>query len=114
MNGKHIIYYDGFCNLCYGIVSRIAKNDEKNRFEFIPLQDTYDNIGNIDTIILYTSGKKFFRSDAVLEICSILGFPYNLLKNFRLIPVKIRDRIYNYISANRYRIFGKRNNCKLS
>ena len=43
----------------------------------------------------------------------MLKFPYNLLIVFYLIPSFIRDIIYDLVAKNRYRIFGKIDECSI-
>ena len=52
------------------------------------------------------------RSDAVLCMLSLLGFPFSLPKIFLLIPAALRDAIYNLIARNRKRWFGKTTQCR--
>ena len=40
-----------------------------------------------------------------------LNKPWPLLYVCKLMPVPIRDRIYNLVAKHRYRLFGKRETC---
>lgn len=120
---KQLILFDGICNLCNSSVQYVIKNDKDNLFLFAPLQsETGKKIlekhnidtSNTDSIILYTSQHKlYFKSSAALKIASKLKFPNNLLAVFLIVPVFIRDRVYNYIAKNRYKWYGKRNDCMI-
>ncbi len=66
-----------------------------------------------DTLLLIDNEKVFTRSTAALRIARHLRFPINLCYVFILVPRIIRDRIYDYISNNRYRWFGKSASCML-
>lgn len=35
---KHIILFDGICNLCNGAVNFILKRDKRKQFQFVALQ----------------------------------------------------------------------------
>jgi predicted DCC family thiol-disulfide oxidoreductase YuxK len=119
---NHIVLYDGFCNLCSGSVQFIVKRDRKKVFSFISLQSeeakeirnlpVYD-VRNPDTIILCLRGKIYQHSDAALRIAGQLKIPWNLFYVFIIVPPFIRDGIYRVISRNRYKWFGKRDNCYL-
>lgn len=50
-------------------------------------------------------------SDAVLSIYERLGFPWSLVRIFRIVPSWLRDPIYRLVARNRYRIFGRRDSC---
>lgn len=118
---KKLILFDGVCNLCNASVLYIIKRDKKNNFLFTPLQsDTGRKIIEIyhidtkkfDSIILYDPDKGVsFKSTAALKIASKLNFPTKLLVIFFVIPPFIRNIIYNYIAKNRYKWYGKRDQC---
>jgi predicted DCC family thiol-disulfide oxidoreductase YuxK len=54
-----------------------------------------------------------YKSSAALKIASKLGFPRNLLGVFLIVPIFVRNWIYNYIAKNRYKWFGKQNECMI-
>lgn len=45
------------------------------------------------------------RSDAVLAIAAGLQWPYPLLGALRVLPRPVLDALYNFVAANRYRLF---------
>ncbi|MFL0352663.1 thiol-disulfide oxidoreductase DCC family protein [Xanthomarina sp. GH4-25] len=120
---KQLILFDGVCNLCNASVQYVIKHDKNNEFMFAPLQgETGKKIINhykidtskIDSIILYTNTNKiYFKSTAALKIASKLGFPTNLLRVFLIVPAFIRNWVYNYIAKNRYKWYGKQNECMI-
>lgn len=73
-----------------------------------------------NTMVLYqrvagTVGEvEFFtESDAILRIFADLGFPWRMMVIFRIVPRFLRDFVYRWIARNRYRFFGKRDECRL-
>lgn len=115
-----VIIFDGVCNLCNGFIQFIIKNDKKNKFKFCSLQSEQGqniikqnskDLKNIDSVLLFTNNQIYNKSTAVLKIAKTLGFPYNIIKITSVIPVKLRDRIYDFIAKNRYRWFGKKTSC---
>ena len=118
---NHIVFFDGVCNLCSESVQFIIKNDHKNQFKFSSLQSefaqktlaikNFTEISNLQTIILLTNNNTFSKSGAVLRISRYLKFPFNLLYFFIIVPPFIRNAIYDFISKNRYRWFGKKSEC---
>ena len=117
---KSIILFDGICNLCNSSVRLVLRNDTKEAFLFSSIQsDASQKLllqlnhknNHLKSIILVENGKIFEKSEAVVRIAAKLRFPWNLAKAFGLIPVKWRDRIYDYVAANRYRWFGKKDTC---
>jgi predicted DCC family thiol-disulfide oxidoreductase YuxK len=68
--------------------------------------------GKIDSILLYSEKDGIcYKSTAALKIAKQLGFPTNLMTVFFIIPAFIRNWVYDYISKNRYKWYGKREEC---
>ncbi|MXP06104.1 MULTISPECIES: thiol-disulfide oxidoreductase DCC family protein [Apibacter] len=117
----YIVLFDGVCNLCNSTVQFIIKRDTHNQFKFSSLQSEYGqnflkerNLDSSDfkSIILYEPEVAYYtKSTAALKIAQNLGFPYNLLSVFLLIPSFIRDWIYSLVSKYRYHLFGKKDSC---
>jgi predicted DCC family thiol-disulfide oxidoreductase YuxK len=120
---KKLILFDGICNLCNSSVQYVIKHDKNEVFFFAPLQSATGqkiiNHFNIDTsktdsILLYTEDNSIeYKSTAALKIASKLGFPRNLLTVFLIVPTFIRNWVYDYIAKNRYKWFGKREECMI-
>lgn len=119
--GKKIILFDGVCNLCNGTVQWIIRRDSTDIFRFAPLQGEVGrelararqiDTDQVDSIILIDPGVAYYiKSDAALEISRRLK-GYRLLPFiFGWIPKSIRDGIYDLVARNRYRIFGKKEEC---
>ncbi|HEX6913677.1 MAG TPA: DCC1-like thiol-disulfide oxidoreductase family protein, partial [Chitinophagaceae bacterium] len=51
------------------------------------------------------------KSDASLQLTSILGGPWKLTGVFRIFPRVIRNAVYDFVARNRYRWFGKKESC---
>ncbi len=120
IKNNNIIIYDGVCNLCDSFVLFVIDGDKNNKFKFTSLQDHYakellekTNKDFGDSILLYSNGIIFNKSNAVIKIFNDLGFPYNLLKLTLIIPGFLRDSIYAFVAKNRYKWFGKREACRI-
>lgn len=120
---KVIILFDGVCNLCDAWVSFLIKRDTSDQFRFIAISS---NIGKelltqlsiepaIDSIIVYypKTSSYHYKSEAVVEILSYLGWRYYWFKLLAVLPVVLLDKLYDLIAKNRYRIYGKRTECML-
>ena len=115
------VLFDGVCNLCNGTVDFILKHDRKKQFRFASLQsktgekkmEEWNIEPEMDSVILISNNKIYFESEAVLGISKLLPFPWNVMVIFKVIPVKLRDKIYRWIAKNRYRWFGKRKKCRI-
>jgi len=118
----HIILFDGICNLCNGTVRFVSKRDKKKIFHFASLQsnsgqDLLKRYGlktnDLDTFVYISEGKHFTRSRAGLMVLSDLGGIWKLFSLLKFLPEKFLDFIYNKIAKNRYRIFGKKDQCSM-
>ena len=119
-----IVFFDGACNLCIGLIDRLVRRGEQG-LRFASLQSELGN--NVNQAILrpradndYQSvllvdvdGKIYERSDAILKLLIPLGGVYRLLGCLWLVPRPIRDLSYRIVSFFRYRIFGKRETCRV-
>lgn len=122
MNSPKIILFDGVCNLCNSTVQKVIKNDYKNQFKFASLQSEFgqeflkkNNLSTqeFNSIILVDDDKYFTQSDAALRIGKELKGIYKWSKYLFIFPKFIRDFVYAIISRNRYKWFGKQENCWL-
>jgi predicted DCC family thiol-disulfide oxidoreductase YuxK len=64
-----------------------------------------------DSVILIENGKVFTRSDAVIRIATNLKKIRLIAFLYKILPLKIRDHIYDFIAKRRYRWFGRRDAC---
>lgn len=119
---QHIILFDGVCNLCNGIVQFVIKNDRRKIFHFASLQSAAGqkilaNAGfqnhNMQSFVYVKGRSVYVKSDAALQVARQLGFPFKILWLFIALPKFIRDSLYDFIAKNRYRLFGKKDECML-
>lgn len=120
--GRHIVLFDGVCNLCNGAVDFIIRHDTKERFAFASLQSEVGQAllrfhklptAAFDSMLLLKAGRLYQKSGAALQIAGELGAGWRLLKVFLLLPAPLRDGVYNFIARNRYRFWGKKESCRL-
>lgn len=118
MSGMNILFIDGKCLICNGLVKTIYRIDRKKLIKFCHLQDEkvgnylqQDFVKNLDTVVFYRQGQIFTKSDAVIEVMYLMGHGYFRL--FKIIPRWIRDGLYNLVAKNRYRIGRELDSCPL-
>lgn len=116
----NVIYFDGVCGLCNGFVDFIMKIDHKARFKFSPLQSEYakahlppEYTANLDSVVVQLDGKMLRKSRAVIAIMKKLGGPWALAGAFGVLPEGILNRGYDLVAEYRYKIFGKKESCRL-
>jgi len=121
VNDKPVILFDGVCNLCSGSVQFILKRDKEKRFLFASLQSAYGQnllkqfnlpADNFNSFILYQDGNIFSKSTGALKMFQQLK-GWRWVKIFWVVPKFIRDAVYNVIANNRYKWFGKKEECWL-
>lgn len=117
-----IILFDGVCNLCNGSVNFVIDRDPDRWFRFAPLQSRaarllLERCGHmnhgLDSIVLIEDGKCYTKSTAALRIARKLAMPWKLMYAFIVVPRVLRDAVYDLVASNRYRWFGKRDECRV-
>ncbi|TGK36574.1 thiol-disulfide oxidoreductase DCC family protein [Leptospira andrefontaineae] len=119
-----IVLFDGVCNLCNGAVNVLLDLDKHKRLKFASLQSEYakkliqsktleEKIRGIDSILFWDGKEIHIKSNAIIEICDKLGGFWKILKLSYIIPRPIRNILYDLIAKNRYRLFGKRESCRM-
>lgn len=120
LQDKLILFYDGECAFCSFWVNFIWERDRNKIIFFAPLQGETAHyfISNIhrsqlDTVVFYFEGTLLTKSDAILTALKKIHYAPDLIFLFNLIPLKIRNFIYDLIAKNRYKLFGKQSACPL-
>lgn len=121
-NHRSVILFDGVCNFCNGAVNYVIDRDPEGYFHFASLQsnagkDLLRQFGkdaeSLDTLILIEEDHCYTRSTAALRIAKRLQSPLKLAYCFIIIPSPIRDIFYRLFARSRYRLFGKRETCRI-
>ena len=117
LNMDKVIIFDGVCGLCNKSVDILIEIDTEKIFTYTSLQGefvkTLDIEPDIDSILFYQDGTVYYKSTAILKIFQALGGVWVFMTVFYLIPRSIRDFIYDIIAKYRYKIFGKRESCRM-
>ena len=116
-----ILFFDGVCGLCNRFVDFVLKYDRQGRMFFAPLQGTTaatslpeDIVQNLDTVVFLNDKQWRCRSSAVVRIFWQLGGVWSVLGTLLwIIPKPLRDLGYKLVAGNRYRLFGKKETCRL-
>jgi predicted DCC family thiol-disulfide oxidoreductase YuxK len=111
-----IVLFDGDCNFCDASVQFIIQRDSKGYFNYTSLQSDVGqkllkehNIPeDLDSFMLIEDGQAYTKSAAALQVARHLDGAWKLLYAFIVVPAPLRNLIYDYIAANRYKWFGKK------
>ena len=122
---NHIVFYDGYCVLCSKSIDFILSRDSLATFRFASLQSAFAqkilpdmghpvaNIQNLSNIVYLRHNDIKIKSDAVLSILWDLGGIYKVSRLAYCLPQVVRDFGYDRLAKLRYRIFGKRDSCRV-
>jgi predicted DCC family thiol-disulfide oxidoreductase YuxK len=115
-----VLLFDGECNLCNGAVQFVIKRDPDAVFRFASLQSDAGQAilerhdlpkEDFDTMVYLEGDEVWTKSTAALRILRRLGGVWGVAYSFIVIPRPVRDAVYAVIVRNRYRWFGKRDEC---
>jgi len=118
----HVLFYDGVCAMCNGIVKTFLRFDREGRFHFAPLQgETADRVRardpdfptDIETVVYVREGEVLVRSRAAALAARELPYPLKALSWARFLPAWLTDFFYGLVARVRYRVFGKYDVCPL-
>jgi predicted DCC family thiol-disulfide oxidoreductase YuxK len=115
-----VVLFDGVCNFCDGTVNFIIARDRHAYFRFAALQSPVAHRllercapppAIAESLVLVEREKCYTRSTAALRIARRLRCPWFLLYGLIVVPRPVRDTFYDWFARNRYRWFGKRDEC---
>jgi predicted DCC family thiol-disulfide oxidoreductase YuxK len=124
-SGRHLILYDVICGLCNRLVTEVLPRDPKGVFHFASIQSTTGrsllashgkNPNILDTMHVVEdyrgdSPRMLSRARAALFVAGRLESPWRFLRLFGVLPTFLLDAAYSVIARNRYRMFGKLDQC---
>jgi len=115
-----IFVFDGHCVLCSTGASFVMRHDPQGKVRFVSAQSplgtaVYAHFGlPLDaSYLLIASDGTYTRTTGYFALADILGGWFRLGKVFKVIPRPIRDRVYDWVAANRYKLFGQSEQCAL-
>lgn len=121
-SSRPIVLFDGVCNLCNRIVQFIIKKDKKKLFLFASLQGKTGQevlkkfnlpVNDFNSFILVDGDQIYTRSTAALRMLRKLGGGWRYFYVFIILPKFIRNALYNRVARNRYKWYGKRDECMI-
>ena len=119
---KDILLFDGVCNLCNNSINFVIDHDPDEKFQFAALQSDFGqkklkelNLDpkDFDSIVLLSNDHVHVKSTAALKIAKKLNGGWSMLYAFIIVPPFIRHAVYNLIAKNRYKIWGRTDQCRV-
>jgi predicted DCC family thiol-disulfide oxidoreductase YuxK len=115
-----IFVFDGYCVLCSTGASFIMRHDPAGKVRFLSAQSplgtavyAHFSLPLDASYLLITPEGTFTKTTGYFKLADILGGWFRLGKVFKLVPRAIRDIVYDWVATNRYRLFGKSEQCAL-
>ncbi|KAK6125177.1 hypothetical protein DH2020_041078 [Rehmannia glutinosa] len=130
-DSRPIMLFDGVCNLCNGGVKFVRDNDRRRNIRFEALQSEAgkkllqrsgrapDDISSVVLVkkkigLLAFDFRSYIKSEAVLKIMEYIDLPFPQLAFFlQIVPLFVRDFVYENIADNRYNVFGRSDSCEI-
>jgi len=123
--GPHLLLFDGSCGLCESLVQFVLARDPAGIFHFAPLSSPQgrsivarhggdpDDVSTMYVVADYRTpeARPLTRSRAALFVLGALEWPWKALTLFGVLPTVLLDRVYDFVARNRYRVFGRREQC---
>ena len=117
-----ILLFDGHCNLCNAWVQYVVKRDSSSTIRFASLQSGAGrrlleehkiDANYIDSLVLFEEERFSVSSNAALRTLSYFDGWERHLIFLSVVPRSLRDLVYRFIAKNRYKWFGRREQCMI-
>ena len=117
-----LILFDGVCNFCDASINFVIDRDPSGKFKYASLQsdagqEVLNKFGlptsDFDSFVYVEEEKYYTKSSAALKVAQQLGGGWGAMGIFFIVPKFIRDSVYSLIARNRYKWFGKKDECML-
>ena len=115
-----LILFDSDCVLCSAWVQFVIARDRAARFRFVTAQSDYGQrlladmgltVDDPESNIYFEDGRAYLKSDTALMILRRLPWPWRWASAGLIVPKAVRDWFYDRVARNRYRLFGRRDQC---
>ena len=117
-----IVVFDAQCLLCNGWVQFLLRHDRKGVFRFASIQSEAGQallanaglaVDGLQTLLLIDGERSWQHTGAIFRVLGALGWPWRLAWIGWLVPVQLRDPLYRLLARNRYRMFGRLEQCAM-
>jgi predicted DCC family thiol-disulfide oxidoreductase YuxK len=123
----HLVLYDGVCGLCNRLLQFLLKHDHRSVFRFASLQSATGKAtvarwgGDPEALSSFyvvadfrmPHARVLTKSEAAVFVAGELGWPWKVGRAGGVLPLAFRDRLYDVIARNRYRVFGRYEQCPI-
>lgn len=115
-----VVIFDGTCVLCSSWVAFLLRHAERGRFRFGTAQSPAGRkllrANGVDadspaTFLLLDAGQAYTESDAAIRMLRTLRGAWRAAVLAYVCPKTVRNAVYRWVARNRYRWFGRRQQC---
>lgn len=117
-----ILIIDGVCAVCNNFARFVDRFRPECRFMCAQNEKTIEVLtaygitaeDAMTSIVLIENGKVYRGSDAFIQLLLEMSFVFQAIGLIlRIVPRFIREFVYSAVANNRYRLFGKRDECSI-
>lgn len=117
-----LLLFDGLCVLCSDGVAFAIERDREGVVHYAALQSraggrVLRTVGlpedYCDSVVMVDRGRVWVRSAAGLMMLRRLRAPWRWLWPLVYVPAVIRDSVYHVLASTRYRVWGRRDACRV-
>jgi len=118
-----IIFYDAPCILCNYWVQKLCRWDKKDQLRFATLdsplflsfaQERGLDPNKMDTAVVWDQQYSYaIKAQGTFMILNRLGGVWTIPASLSLLPQGLTNGLYQIVARNRYRWFGKQEQCPL-
>lgn len=115
-----IVVFDADCLLCSAWVQFLLRHDRRAAIRFASMQSCAGqdllrgaglNPEKLETLLVVHRGRHYQNTSAIFQVLHELGWPWRCAWVAWLVPAFVRDPLYRMIARNRYRWFGRKQQC---
>jgi len=115
-----LMLFDGVCHLCDGTVRTVLAWDRRGVIRFTPIQSIYGrelalahglDPDTPESFLFFDRGRPLRKTAAVAALLRRLPAPWRWLAVVGRLPRGPADAAYDWVAANRYRLFGRKDRC---
>lgn len=96
------------------------KQDKAKKLQFSPLQSDFARRSlppeygiDLKTVVVQIDGKTYKKSRAIFKVLQGLGGIWTLVLILKVLPDSLLNWVYDLIANNRYKLFGKKETCRV-
>ena len=122
-----VLLYDGLCGFCDMVVQFVLAQDRQAVIRFAPLQGEFaraliarhPELRDVDSLIFVEGAntpeeRVFVKSEGAARVARYLGSVDRMIARVTaIVPRFIRDAAYDAFARVRYRVFGRRESCRV-